>query len=365
MIRYIYDENGNVITTYTYDAWGRQVSVTGSNVTLGNLNPIRYKSYFYDYDTGFYYLETRFYDPTVGRFISPDDPAYLGASGSALGWNLYSYCENEPVGKVDPDGSFGTPVQWVCAIIGGVAGYYFGDFIARNLGLAPKGKGAWIAARYWVVRSAAVVGGSALGWFASKILTNSVKTYLLNKPSLLPSVVKKAGAKAMSNVIIRDLIKATVFDAGCVVLSKMKCPISKEMYTWSLYGNGKDYSSSKLNTAVKTNTTFLQMLRSKLQSTTSDRTSGSILIKNGSWNNTDLEYSIGKYKFNYSATKICDKWQVNIEGEPNQYDFTEWRYVSEKTFSSAANDFGHLLSVYGILKSYSIYINFSVTITGA
>ena len=76
-----------------------------SGIDLGNINPFRFKSYYYDTETGFYYLNSRYYDALVGRFINADDIAYLGATGSAWSYNLFAYCENNPVNNVDPDGN--------------------------------------------------------------------------------------------------------------------------------------------------------------------------------------------------------------------------------------------------------------------
>ena len=98
----IVDGSGNVVGSYTYDAWGKVLSATGE---MAQANPIRYRSYYYDADTGLYYLQSRYYDPEIGRFISADDTQYLGASGTALGYNLFGYCENNPVNAADPSGS--------------------------------------------------------------------------------------------------------------------------------------------------------------------------------------------------------------------------------------------------------------------
>ena len=75
----IRDENGSVVTTYEYDAWGNHTVYTGyslldTNMTsVGNINPFRYRGYYYDVETGFYYLQTRYYDPTICRFINADN----------------------------------------------------------------------------------------------------------------------------------------------------------------------------------------------------------------------------------------------------------------------------------------------------
>ena len=102
-INAILDSAGNTVVQYEYDAWGNH-TVSGSNTALGNLNPFRYRGYFYDTDTGFYYLETRYYDPEIGRFISPDSVDYADPQ-TVDGLNLYAYCGNNPVMAVDPTGT--------------------------------------------------------------------------------------------------------------------------------------------------------------------------------------------------------------------------------------------------------------------
>jgi len=105
------DSEGNVIAAYEYDAWGNMLSCTG-NAALAEANSLRYRGYAYDTETGFYYLQSRYYDPSVGRFLNADDTDYLGASGSILGYNLYAYCENDPVDNMDFDGFFSTKFYW-------------------------------------------------------------------------------------------------------------------------------------------------------------------------------------------------------------------------------------------------------------
>ena len=79
---------------------------------IANINPIRYRGYYYDTETNLYYLQTRFYDPQTGRFISPDTPDYL-APDTIGGVDLYAYCGNNPVMRQDPTGH----AWWVIALI--------------------------------------------------------------------------------------------------------------------------------------------------------------------------------------------------------------------------------------------------------
>ena len=102
---------GNPVVNYEYDAWGNH-TVSGSNTTLGNLNPFRYRGYYFDKETGLYYLKTRYYDSEVGRFISQDSIAYAEPQ-TVNGLNLYAYCGNNPVMYVDPDV---TTKWWECSV---------------------------------------------------------------------------------------------------------------------------------------------------------------------------------------------------------------------------------------------------------
>jgi len=98
----IVDEAGNLVVEYTYDAYGNIIKlVDTSNCDLSTVNPFRYRSYYYDKETGWYYLNSRYYNPIIGRFITMDGVEYLGASGTSLSYNLFSYCENNPVNNVD------------------------------------------------------------------------------------------------------------------------------------------------------------------------------------------------------------------------------------------------------------------------
>ncbi len=99
----ILDECGCTRGTYEYDAWGNIIWQGGSE--LLTINPFRYRGYYYDEETGLYYLNSRYYDPETGRFISPDSLKYLEPE-TCNGLNLYAYCGNNPVMFVDPNGCF-------------------------------------------------------------------------------------------------------------------------------------------------------------------------------------------------------------------------------------------------------------------
>ena len=97
------NSSGTSVVSYTYDAWGNPESTTGSMTsTLGTANPFRYRSYYFDTESGLYYLMSRYYDPVVGRFINSD--AIMGVNSDMTTYNLFVYCGNNPVSRKDSTG---------------------------------------------------------------------------------------------------------------------------------------------------------------------------------------------------------------------------------------------------------------------
>ena len=110
-IRVILDKSGNIMVEYNYDAWGnfvaekvREARIGSATVDLVSLNAFTYRGYYYDKESGLYFLINRYYDPTTGRFISPDDVGYLDFE-SFFGTNRYAYCLDNPVNYIDPEGT--------------------------------------------------------------------------------------------------------------------------------------------------------------------------------------------------------------------------------------------------------------------
>ena len=115
----IVDESGTAIVNYSYDSWGRLLQIEGSKKdTIGILNPFRYRGYYYDTETGMYYLKNRYYDPEIRRFISADTMEGITASMETLhNRNLYSYCNGNPLTRKDYNGTmWGVAVGAVASI---------------------------------------------------------------------------------------------------------------------------------------------------------------------------------------------------------------------------------------------------------
>ena len=105
----LYDESGELVVAYTYDAWGDPYASGTMANTVGFMNPFRFKCYVYDEDMFLYYLQSRYYDPQTGRFISAD--AYLVAGDHINSTNMFAYCLNNPVMYWDPRGTSETNVM--------------------------------------------------------------------------------------------------------------------------------------------------------------------------------------------------------------------------------------------------------------
>ena len=98
---HLVNTSGAAVASYTYDPYGSPLTATGS---LATVNPLRYRGYYYDPETGFYYLQSRYYDPALGRFLNAD--SYTSTGTGFLGYNMFAYCENRPIIGCDPNGEF-------------------------------------------------------------------------------------------------------------------------------------------------------------------------------------------------------------------------------------------------------------------
>ncbi len=107
----IIDSEGNKVCSYIYDGYGNHIvlnqydKVEDDPLSIGHINPFRYRGYYFDEESGLYYLNSRYYDPETGRFISPDVLSILDETkGQINGLNLYMYCGDNPIMYVDPSG---------------------------------------------------------------------------------------------------------------------------------------------------------------------------------------------------------------------------------------------------------------------
>ena len=114
------DKTGKRVVSYKYDNWGKTISTTGTlAATIGRKNPFRYRGYYFDAESGMYYLQSRYYDVEIRRFISADNIIVTGTSVEYQNVNLYEYCSDNPVNFQDPSGHF------ILSVLAGVGAYFF------------------------------------------------------------------------------------------------------------------------------------------------------------------------------------------------------------------------------------------------
>ena len=267
------DKNGNVVAKYVYDAWGngKVCNASGTENTsssfIGNINPFRYRGYYYDVETGLYYLQTRYYEPRAGRFLNADSVDYI-APDIIGGLNLYAYCNNNPVMYSDPEGTFvWALIGAVAGAVAGVLGRMIGDRLsgedstwqeyvgsaisgAVSGALATTGVGLVAAAvvgsvagdtTTWALNTATGTETRSLAEVGMDMLENAVFSALFNvggitvssmRPAVLEPLVKEAAvtvstvastfAKKIKNSIKKTLYRAA-FDWGIGLLGRLIC----------------------------------------------------------------------------------------------------------------------------------------------
>ena len=114
------DSTGKRVVYYKYDSWGRAVNISGTMAaTVGQKNPFRYRGYYFDAESGMYYLQSRYYDSEIRRFISADNIIVTGTSVEYQNVNLYEYCLDNPINFQDPSGHF------ILSALAGAGAYFF------------------------------------------------------------------------------------------------------------------------------------------------------------------------------------------------------------------------------------------------
>ena len=157
----IFSEFGVQVATYTYDPWGRPTSE--AMTALGHNNPLRYRGYVYDTETGLYYLNSRYYNPTWGRFINADNQITTGSD--LTGTNLFAYCGNNPVNRTDPTGEawwhwvLGAAVVAAAAVATVVT---CGGFAAAATAVCMVGSGVAAATTASTVAAGAFIGSATV-----------------------------------------------------------------------------------------------------------------------------------------------------------------------------------------------------------
>ena len=154
---FIYRSDNLKVAEYSYNAFG-QTSINYNIDSIASINPFRYKSYYYDNETGLYYLISRYYSPVLMRFLTPDSIKYVNPD-AINGVNLYVYCGNNPVMGVDPKGNIAISLTILGLIIGAAIGSTAGGITAYNVA-KHNGKTGWELFGWTML---GIIGGGVVG----------------------------------------------------------------------------------------------------------------------------------------------------------------------------------------------------------
>jgi len=202
----ISNTTGELVARYEYDAWGNPVDKPDDplyNSDIAQLNPIRYRRYYYDTETGFYYCQSRYYSPELCRFISAD--VIMDTGQGVLGTNMYAYCLNNPVMLYDPEGEIAvTTVIIIVGAVGfGTLGGFGGNALADHVGAEGWDKAAYIA-------GGAVIGGVG-GGLIGKFVAPAIIPLLPTAANAVPKAAEKAAnAAPQISASTRDILIQTV-----------------------------------------------------------------------------------------------------------------------------------------------------------
>ena len=197
----IVDRDAQTVARYSYDAWGvPTVTLDTSDCQIADINPFRYRGYYYDKEIGLYYLQSRYYDSQTGKFISSDDAVYGLMTTNESARNIFCYCHNNAVNMIDKDGHAAANI--VGGIIGGVIGALLGYIVAEALGL--KG---W---KKWALIGAVTIAGAVLGAILGPYIAKASK-HVIN--------VINSGIRKASNAAFKAASKVKKFTVSSKHLS--------------------------------------------------------------------------------------------------------------------------------------------------
>lgn len=231
----IIDSNGNLVVEYMYDAYGNIYNmIDNSGISLGTINPFRYRSYYFDNETGWYYLNSRYYNPKLARFVTMDEIEYLGVSESVLSYNLYSYCENNAINNSDKEGHVVTPANVIGAaigaVIGAVGGYFLSRYLADRLNLKGWKRTLFITGITAVITAGAGVIGYFIGPYVAKAATkviNSLKTLIKRVGFKSRGSTGRTVANSLKEKLAMEEVKSAAKSGkvlGKVIIDNLKDP---------------------------------------------------------------------------------------------------------------------------------------------
>lgn len=166
----IVDKSSKVVANYSYDAWG-VCTVTQDSVGIATVNPFRYRGYYYDEENGMYYLQSRYYDPSVGRFVNGDEVVYGCIADNKVAHNIFVYCKNNPVVLIDKSGYVAANVigAIIGGVIGAVGGYFLSNWLADRMNLRGWKRNVFVWGLTGLIGAAAAAIGYFVGPYVAKV----------------------------------------------------------------------------------------------------------------------------------------------------------------------------------------------------
>ena len=217
----ILDSLYQVVARYTYDTWGKLMGITdenGNSITaethVAYLNPIRYRGYYYDNETGWYYLQSRYYDPEVGRFLNADS---LLDTEELMGLNVFIYCGNNPIIYYDPTGRFAISAIIIGTLLGAAIG--FGGTVLADYADDGEIFNGSISTSGYIVNT--VVGGligGFTGGIGSSTFTFTYPTLSLTTTSLGTALVVSTATATISGA---EVLAGAGWLGGIIMFSRI------------------------------------------------------------------------------------------------------------------------------------------------
>ena len=220
----IFNSSKSLLAKYTYDSWGKLLSITNASGTdissqnnIWTQNSIRYRGYVYDTETKLYYLQSRYYDPETCRFINADSVAFLAADSGLNSYNLYSYCNNNPVILSDPSGEIAiTTLILIGSALIGVGTAIFSGYQCRKAGydwfdtlFCALGDGMCAFGAIYTFGTSAYALYCDYSWYSGKVPVTEIfnKTYsadrqlynIVNNPEEVQDLTKEKFQKIADN----------------------------------------------------------------------------------------------------------------------------------------------------------------------
>ena len=316
--------SGETVARYTYDAWGKCTIVDLARAhEIATVNPFRYRGYYYDSETALYYLQSRYYDPELGRFINGDMMPQIDTTKSnCMMLNIYAYCFNSPVNMCDVDGFYPVTCSIMSTIVSAFSGAYIGAAIAKYFGLT-----GW-------KKTLCVIGGATLMGLVGKFFSLS-KMY--------------------------SAVKSILYTAGFSYLTLKKYSIAAMAYDRGMWGGGASLKTSQKNAfidKVKASPEYANCLKRLISRIKNGEEKPSEIIEFKQ--TSDLFYAIQHMTMKVRYKKSTQKYHIVMS---DTYDFTEWRKIISKagvSFANAANNLGLVMQKCGMMIPYNIDLSFEV-----